>query len=279
MIDVTLTEDATGLQVVLQVVPESLPAEHHVNERTWTPIQGPQVMAPKGRAPSVFTLISWLPDAHDVGMPWAPVATWLDPLSVQRQLDAWIDAGTTLHLVATDTSFDAQVYIRRMHEQWGELGRMGFELELVRGGSLIVTTESTDASGTSSGFFLAGTVVGPNGVPTAAAGDPPIPGTYVVKSGDSLSTIAALVYGDPTQWTTLYDANKAPGGPIQNPNVIQPGWSLTVPGGQPAVVDSASPPAVKSKSTTAATAAQTKANPTPPRSHREQEGGGSSGFG
>ncbi len=39
------------------------------------------------------------------------------------------------------------------------------------------------------------------------------PGTYVVKSGDSLSRIARIHYGDESKWSVIYEANRAAIGP------------------------------------------------------------------
>lgn len=50
--------------------------------------------------------------------------------------------------------------------------------------------------------------------------------TYTVKSGDSLSRIAKEVYGDAAQWKRIYEANRDR---IKNPDLIQPGWTLTIP--------------------------------------------------
>lgn len=50
--------------------------------------------------------------------------------------------------------------------------------------------------------------------------------TYTVKKGDSLSKIAKAHYGDATQWRKIYEANKER---IKNPDLIQPGWVLTLP--------------------------------------------------
>jgi len=50
--------------------------------------------------------------------------------------------------------------------------------------------------------------------------------TYVVKPGDSLSKIAKHHYGDPNQWHKIYEANKDR---IQDPDMIQPGWTLRLP--------------------------------------------------
>lgn len=50
--------------------------------------------------------------------------------------------------------------------------------------------------------------------------------SYTVKSGDSLWKISEQMYGNGNDWRRIYDANKDR---IQNPDVIQPGWVLTIP--------------------------------------------------
>ncbi len=50
--------------------------------------------------------------------------------------------------------------------------------------------------------------------------------TYTVQKGDSLSKIAKREYGDAKQWKRIFEANKDR---IKNPDVIQPGWVLTLP--------------------------------------------------
>ena len=50
---------------------------------------------------------------------------------------------------------------------------------------------------------------------------------YTVRPGDSLSAIAEQVYGNGTDWRSVYDANRgAIGG---NPDLIQPGTELVIP--------------------------------------------------
>ena len=51
--------------------------------------------------------------------------------------------------------------------------------------------------------------------------------TYTVKSGDTLSKIAKEVYGDPSQWKKIAEANKEK---VPNPDLIHPGDELTIPG-------------------------------------------------
>lgn len=52
-------------------------------------------------------------------------------------------------------------------------------------------------------------------------------GTYTVQSGDTLSGIAQWAYGDGGKWNIIYQANRHI---ISNPNQIQVGWVLTIPG-------------------------------------------------
>ena len=51
--------------------------------------------------------------------------------------------------------------------------------------------------------------------------------SYTVKSGDSLSKIAKQYYGDAGQWRKIFEANR---GSISDPDKIQVGQELTIPG-------------------------------------------------
>jgi nucleoid-associated protein YgaU len=61
--------------------------------------------------------------------------------------------------------------------------------------------------------------------PSATVG-PPEPRFYVVQKGDSLSKIAKQFFGNTSDWRRIYDANRDR---IKDPDVIQPGWKLTIP--------------------------------------------------
>ena len=50
--------------------------------------------------------------------------------------------------------------------------------------------------------------------------------TYVVVAGDSLSKIAKHFYGNAGEWRRIFEANKDR---IKDPDMIQPGWKLTIP--------------------------------------------------
>ncbi len=65
--------------------------------------------------------------------------------------------------------------------------------------------------------------------------------SYTVKTGDNLKKIAKQVYGDSSQWESIYEANKAT---IKNPKIIYAGQVLTIPSGAeqtPAVAEETAP--------------------------------------
>lgn len=49
---------------------------------------------------------------------------------------------------------------------------------------------------------------------------------YTVMIGDSLWTISVKIYADGYQWTKIWEANK---NQVANPDVIEPGTTLTIP--------------------------------------------------
>ena len=51
--------------------------------------------------------------------------------------------------------------------------------------------------------------------------------SYTVKGGDTLSKIAKEHYGDAAQWKRIFEANR---GTISDPDKIQVGQQLTIPG-------------------------------------------------
>jgi len=60
----------------------------------------------------------------------------------------------------------------------------------------------------------------------APAVNPKSNGTHVVQSGDTLWAIAKKYYGNGSQYTKIFNANKDK---IKNPNLIYPGQVLTIP--------------------------------------------------
>ncbi|RNM11838.1 LysM peptidoglycan-binding domain-containing protein [Nocardioides pocheonensis] len=72
---------------------------------------------------------------------------------------------------------------------------------------------------------------------------------YVVEPGDSLWAIAEEQLGDPTHYPEIFEASKETlqpdGAHLRDPNLIRPGWKLTIPEDKPADA-TLDPPAVPS---------------------------------
>jgi nucleoid-associated protein YgaU len=49
---------------------------------------------------------------------------------------------------------------------------------------------------------------------------------YIVRAGDTLSKISREYYGDPNQYTKIFDANRST---LKDPNSIRPGQELLIP--------------------------------------------------
>ncbi|NLD78037.1 MAG: LysM peptidoglycan-binding domain-containing protein [Acidimicrobiales bacterium] len=105
-------------------------------------------------------------------------------------------------------------------------------------------------------FITAGTVLKvPNHAPEGErAGE-----EYVVKAGDTLSEIADAELGDPTRYPELFEASRdtvqPDGSRLTDPDLIRPGWQITIPG-QPAHEEKVSSPTEVEDTATPAPATQ-----------------------
>lgn len=74
---------------------------------------------------------------------------------------------------------------------------------------------------------------------------PAATGTVTVKPGDTLSGIARTHLGDETAWPTLWEASRGTiqpdGGRLTNPDLILPGWTVTLPTAAAQPSESANP--------------------------------------
>ena len=84
------------------------------------------------------------------------------------------------------------------------------------------------------------------------------PRRYIVRPGDTLSSIAQRFYGNPADWRGLYQANRSV---MRNPNVIDPGEVLNVPYQLPASSSRTSAPAGSTVLTTSASLSGTLSCP------------------
>jgi len=93
---------------------------------------------------------------------------------------------------------------------------------------------NSDLLGGKADFLRPGWVLALPAPPESAAAPVGGPRTVTVQPGDSLSSIAAAELGDPNRFREIFDAStgitQPNGARLSDPDLIQPGWTLVIPG-------------------------------------------------
>ena len=136
-----------------------------------------------------------------------------DPIAYVELIEKWKTSGEPIRVVITGT-LNMECSIESF--VWGERDATGdiyYDLllkEYRKPKTVAVTKEATSTASNSS-----------RSTKPASTGQ-----SYTVKSGDSLWKIAKQMYGDGSQYTKIYEANKDK---IKNPNLIYAGQNLIIP--------------------------------------------------
>ena len=195
-----------------------------------------------------ITFSSFFPMRYDAG--YCEFTNIKKPKAYVEMIESMKRAGA-VKLIITGTSINFRCTIESF--EWGEndgTGDIDFTLTLqeykapsVSSSSVVKISESTTTTTEAAGETR---------VEQAVTG-----GTYTVKSGDCLSSIAKKMLGT-SNWQALYEQNKSVIG--SNPNLIYPGQVLTLPAG---ATDSGTSGSTKTKTNYAALYASLKAKDMP----------------
>lgn len=230
MASATLTEQADPTRLVLlPVTPRELPKSAQADVRQYAVIGLGNHSLPTGRSEKHYPLQGTLPGAARSGLPYVQ-DRWRDPKEIEDQVEDWVERKAKLTYTAEGQfgTFTVPVYVSKYQfTPTGSRGDMTYDLELVEWRLLRLRVDDGTADGDKSGDASPSDSVA--GADSAADDDPPIPSTYTVQAGDSLSLIAKTVLGDSGQWQALWDANRDTIG--DSPDVIFPGQVLQIPGG------------------------------------------------
>jgi nucleoid-associated protein YgaU len=171
-----------------------------------------EVDFPAGDRISEIRFSSFFPLEYDPG--YCRYVELPAPEDAIKQLQAIKDAGKPVRLIITGLPVNMLVLLSALtySSVGGEPGDIHFEVRLRSYREIKVRTvgQATPAANQRS-----------------RTDGKPVPKVYVVKSGDTLYTIAKSQLGSGGQWQAIYDANKTAIGP--DPNKLTAGTKLVMP--------------------------------------------------
>ena len=132
-----------------------------------------------------------------------------------------LKAGDTVTLTGLGINLSGNYFVKSITRQFSTSGytHSAVLIKTDFGKSLKTTTKALSA--------LNQTTIEPKKETQTAVGTPSEnTRTYTILSSDTLWSIAVKFYGSGKEYTKIYEANKDK---IKNPNIIQPGWVITIP--------------------------------------------------
>lgn len=198
--DIYLTETGSGgRRFTFPSLPERIRVKNSTNYQSFDILSMGTIKIPKGMTP---TTISWEGVFFgEAKKKESIVKTWVKPSECEKTLQNWQEKGTALRLMVTGTNINIDVTISSFTcEEVGGFGNKEYKIEFIRYKYLKIYT--TDE------LKIVKFVKKTNTRPAPAA--PANKGTYTVKSGDNLWSIARKYYGGSgSNWKKIYDANKS----------------------------------------------------------------------
>lgn len=127
---------------------------------------------------------------------------WTKPATCVSTLKKWMENGTVLRLLVTNTAINCDVTISSFEPQeTGAHGNIEYSIIFLANKELkIFTTSELKIA-----QFAKKTTPRPSSAQAQASGGR----TYTIKSGDTLWAIAKKMYGSGADYTKIYDANKS----------------------------------------------------------------------
>lgn len=212
--DFYLTDIKTNNRIHLPVNPTLVPVLGRAIMQEYNFMDKGTRVFPNGNEVEEITLEGFLPHKSLRNMSY--VKSWRSPNELVKELDKHRTSGQKLKLLITETPVNMDVYIREFTPVWGHVDRVPYTMVLVRAEDCIIPIVGSAQSNAMNGSGNA-----------SARPEPPAPGTYIVKSGDTLWAIAQKYLGNGSRYTEIHIENKPP--LSSNPSLIYPGQVLKLP--------------------------------------------------
>lgn len=179
-------------------LPESIKVKEGANYQSFSIIGKGSVKIPKGTDASSITWSGEFFGRAKRGE--TIVKRWTAPEECVETLKDWMDSGTALNLMVTETDLNMDVTIANFeHERYGAYGNIRYTITLTEHRPLCIRTVDE------LGMNGPGDTSGRSDEEGAADGVR----THTVASGDNLWKIARQYYGgDGSDWGKIYDENR-----------------------------------------------------------------------
>jgi LysM repeat protein len=215
--DIYMTEIGTGSRLALSMLPEKARHKGSTSFQRYDIINIGNVEIPKGTSLLTFSWSATLPGKSRRNASYVKSQHWRNPSEIINLWEKWRKEGTKIRLMITETAINYDVFLDDyMAEATGGNGDYEYSINYIESKPVEVYTVNEL------------NIKKPSKPSTATRPPAPKPAarTYTVKKGDSLWRIAEKKLQKGSRWPEIFNLNK---GKIKNPNLIYPGWVLTLP--------------------------------------------------
>lgn len=211
-----LTYNAEKEKIQLPVLPSTFQTKNGSNNESVNITGLGEIVIMQSRPALQINFSSFFPAAKFPGL---QVSSITPPLTLIQKINTWKASKKPVHFIATACGVNIYATIENFtySEEGGDPGTYQYSISLKEYREISVRQVKVDLK---------------NETATVQNEEPRVdntvkPQTYTVKSGDCLWNIAKQIYGDGSQYTKIYEANKGVIG--GNPNLIYGGQVLTIP--------------------------------------------------
>lgn len=216
--DIYLTNLKTNDRLQFPMLPTEISVKKGNQFASYTILQKGEVKIPSGTQLDSFSWSGILPGKKRRNDPY--IRAWQNPKAIYNwitNLKAKGGKPVKARLLITETPINCDVYLSVFQATpTGGYGDINYSITLTQAKQIKVTKSAKKVQ------------VLMNAPKNEERPSAPAAQTYTVVKGDCLWKIAQKFYGNGSQYTKIYEANKGTIG--GNPNLIYPGQVLTIPG-------------------------------------------------
>lgn len=216
--DFYLTEKLTGNRLPLSMLPEQLDHKSGASFERYNIIKIGPVEVHNGNELSTFSWSGKLPKRSMKGMAFVKEWYWQPPEQVERIIRGWLESGTILNFMVTETNINYDVKIRDFDIILKGENFWNYNIELAEHKDLRIYTVQEAANRK---------MAGKTRIMSNAAFLREKQISYTIKQGDTLWNLAKKYLGNGALYTKIHDLNRDVIG--ADPSILRAGTVITLP--------------------------------------------------